>query len=701
MTNYIASRAYELKSRKIASRGLRSIYRNRAKIFLTGLVFCLLTLGALLFVPPLYSSKVVIGFNSQQAASGQKDALLSRAVIVQAINEIGLLNDYVAKTDGRAFGLKFSTNVKINDIDSSTVEKIVLAEQIRRNTDVQLNKSGYGIILNYRDTDPVMSARIANAIAEIYLQNRFKKQQQTSRIFSIWLEEKGRELESKLADAEKELAQLRRQNNFSVLYENGKIIPPEEIQARLLSAKSEKRRLEGRMGAFEEVKDNPDALLRIPDIFNDPLIKSYREQAAILQKQVAELSTRYGERHPKLAKATAALSAVTETMNDEIMVHAQIAAQEKSQLTKKIEELEAGLKELEKAHEDFTAVLGDIAEKERQVGYLKAALHSFTRNNINTVSMVKEDAEIVSRAEIPIYQVFPNRKLFAGLSFVLGSLLAMIICAVSERTNNVVRSMEQLEMLTGLDCLGSVPVAQKMQKNEKTDYIFTAGAMNLAESLRALRVNLHMRQPAQETPPKVITLTSSYPGEGKTTMSSWMARLAARSGQSVIVVDCDLRRPSLSTQFDEGNEKTLVEYLTGQATLREVIKTDHPYDVHTIFAKPVPNNALDLISSLRLQKLILSLRKAYDLVILDSPAALAVSDPVVLSKYADHTIYIVSWNESPQETILGGLKQFEDSGVKNLSLVLNKVDMKGLSRYGYTRPAYYNGNYGSAQVFGG
>ena len=188
-------------------------------------------------------------------------------------------------------------------------------------------------------------------------------------------------------------------------------------------------------------------------------------------------------------------------------------------------------------------------------------------------------------------------------------------------------------------------------------------------------------------------MTSSLPGEGKTTLCAWMARMAARSGERVIVVDCDLRRPALHNAFRIANNATLVDYLTGQMELQDIINKDDKSGLHIITGKPVPTNALDLLSSPKMKKLVASLREMYDLVILDSPTSLAVSDGRVVAQMSDRTLYVVHWGKTARPVVMSGLKQFEDVGYQNIGLVLSRVDIRKHASYGFGDTGHYYSRY--------
>jgi len=304
------------------------------------------------------------------------------------------------------------------------------------------------------------------------------------------------------------------------------------------------------------------------------------------------------------------------------------------------------------------------------------------------------EARVISYATIPRFASYPNKPLFLSLAIAASFFLGIALALLLEKLDNAYKTSLQLENETGYPCFGIVPLALKLDKKKPIgDYILSKPASNVAEAVRTLRMVLNLRSQDPIKRPKVVTITSSLPNEGKTTLSSWMSRVAAKSGEKVIVIDCDLRRPKLHDAFGKKPQNTIVEFLTGRADLDEVIFRDPASGVHAIFARSVPNNALDLLSKQSMKNLIKSLRETYDLVILDSPACLAVSDARLLASESDQTLFAVSWDDTPREVVNAGVKQFADFGYDALAFVLTNVDIRRHSKYGYGDTVYYYSRY--------
>jgi capsular exopolysaccharide synthesis family protein len=183
----------------------------------------------------------------------------------------------------------------------------------------------------------------------------------------------------------------------------------------------------------------------------------------------------------------------------------------------------------------------------------------------------------------------------------------------------------------------------------------------------------------------VVLLASSLPGEGKSSLAVALARQAALSSLNgkVILIDCDLRRPTISGMMGLRAELGLTELFAGEATFDEVVRTDPKTGLHVLPATPGTPNPPELLNSQHMRALLDKLSETYDLVVLDSPALDAVSDARVLAHLADATVFVVQWETTPRMTALGSLKQLVSAGAQIAGVVLHKVNLRKQPRYGY------------------
>jgi succinoglycan biosynthesis transport protein ExoP len=192
---------------------------------------------------------------------------------------------------------------------------------------------------------------------------------------------------------------------------------------------------------------------------------------------------------------------------------------------------------------------------------------------------------------------------------------------------------------------------------------------------------------------KVIAITSALPGEGKTTTAACLAVTMAMTGESVIVVDCDLRRRALDGLFGFSSEKGLVEVLEGTATLEEAIVTDETTGLKLLPLSNRPPSGKDLFSSDAMDKLLDRLRKKFDMIVLDTAPILPVVDTRILARKADVVALLVRWRHTPTKAAQHAVELMNDAGVNLGGSALTQIDLKKQSKFGYGDAGYYYNSY--------
>jgi capsular exopolysaccharide synthesis family protein len=226
-------------------------------------------------------------------------------------------------------------------------------------------------------------------------------------------------------------------------------------------------------------------------------------------------------------------------------------------------------------------------------------------------------------------------------------------------------------------------------------YAVSKPAAAYAEALRSAYTAITLG--ALDQPPKVIMVTSGLPDEGKSTFTASLAALLAKSSpdKRVIVVDCDLRRSSITEALAAaGSDDTLEQYLTDQKRLEEVIKRDETSNVHFIAARRNTPNATEMLGSQTMQRFINTLTEAYDVVLLDTPPVMAVADARVIVPMSDYVIVLIRWEKTPRELAINALKLLRDMR-KRIGVVLSQVNVRRHARYGYGDYGYYYSRYKS------
>src|SRR5262249_34040358 len=253
------------------------------------------------------------------------------------------------------------------------------------------------------------------------------------------------------------------------------------------------------------------------------------------------------------------------------------------------------------------------------------------------------------------------------------------------------RFPEEVERLTDTKVLRIVPDLPGNGRLKPHDLVLREPNSTFAEALQAIRTNL--RFATAGGPPRVILLTSGTAGEATSTLALSRARLAARAGQRAVLIDADMRRPTVATLMKLRPAKGLEDVLSGQATLAEVVVKDEETGFEMIPSRAGASQPQDLLSGPRMSELIHGLRQAHDLVIIDSPPVTFVSDAVIMSGLADFTLYLIRWEATPRETAQAGLMQLRRSGVGAVGVVMTRARLRRHEAYGYGTDT---GSYGTA-----
>ncbi len=698
--------------RPILRRIARILWRRKSMIFSIVLITTLLAWTIAYFLPLQYTARAVIlveetddaayslltGLQQSEDITGaETERLKSRQL---AARVLGLLQNAAARPGEpsprfRSFNLQSEGLEQIEGEYSQPAVSQTL-DALIKNLNVRTQPDKQTVIIEFTAGNPQEAADIANIYAHAYLEQRQRNRMEigtrVEKLFDIAI----RTLREQIRQSEEILyahrARTTLQKETTPLFGlKQKYLSSLYVQLALAEAN-----LAGTQAKLVQL--NKGTARSDPAVLDSPLIQALKKEESRLIRKLAGLSTRYGEKHPRMLDAYAELEEIRTSIRKETgkivksLRQEAIAGQNKVDSLKSLIGIPDTQETTEETEDTQTTETLDALEQEIKVDRRILLRFLETYKLLDRAKLMRgPGAEIISPAAAPSKPSSPGRHRIVLFAAALSLCFSFLLVSVRETMDNTLRTEMQIEQETGYPCHGMIPAIEGLSKMDLADYILSKPSSSLAESIRSLRTALRLRN--GESSPKVITVTSSFPGEGKTTLAGWMGRLAAKSGEKIILIDCDLRRPNVHKVFGKKNEKSLVDYLTDRAKLEDVVLQDDPSGMHMILAQSAPNSAYDLISSAKMEKLIASLRQVYDLVILDSPACLAVSEPRLLATLSDATLYAVFWNKTPRENVREGARQFAGFDYKNLSFVLTNVDVRRHAQYGYGDTAYYYGKY--------
>jgi polysaccharide biosynthesis transport protein len=584
----------------------------------------------------------------------------------------------------------------------------------RGNLRVSLSPNSRIIEVHYRSADPQMAANVVNTLMQTYVENNFKARFESTMQASDWLQKQLVDMQMKVETSQEKLVRYQKEHEILGIDEKQNIITSklDELNKALTAAESERMDKEAFYRLVES--GDPDAIASSAGGLEDSggsqsasqLLGTLQGKQADLKIQVADLNTQFGPSYPKLAQLNNQLKEVDSQIQSEMKkiaskVRGQYmtalqrenmlrdALEKQKQEANKLNESAIEYNLLKRDSETYRTLYEGLLQKLKEAG-VSAGLKS---NNFR----------IVDSARPPLAPIEPNIPRNLLFAFVLGLASGVGLAFLLEGLDNTIRTTEQAQIISGLAPLGMIPLGSKSARegpNPKRLVIASSKEAvelvtqvrpqsQMAESYRALRTSLLLS--SLGSPPKIIMVTSALPQEGKTTTSINCAVVLAQKGVRVLLIDADLRRPSIHKTLGMGPRTGLSNVLTGSTTLEQAItRTSILPNLYVLPAGTPPPNPAELLASTNMRDVLAQLREEYDHVVVDTPPSLSVTDAVVLSPRADAVVLVIRSGHTTKQALRRARDILAQVNAKVVGVLLNAVDLSSPDYYYYYE---YQGKY--------
>jgi len=555
------------------------------------------------------------------------------------------------------------------------------------------------LAISVTSPDPMQAARLANAVADAYLVDKLDTRFEAAKRASAWLSDRLTDLRKQLRESEEAVAQFRSEHG---LFQSGNVTLSQQqlsdLNAKLVDARADAAQKKARVELLDSIQAKGGNLQNLPDISNAGAMPNLRQQAATLSQQQAELLTRYGATHPLVVNVRAQQSDVERAIAAETRRLAASIKNEYELAQSRVASLEQSLREAtgQTSIDDATAIR--LRELERTAAVNKSLFEDFLqRAKITQEQSTFEahEARVISPALPPGAASSPRKGLYLTFTLLIGLFLGVGGAVAKEMLNAGFTTPKQIEDVLGLPLLTSV---SRMEARDLTvdgkvvpipHYPVVKPLSRYSEAIRALRSGIAMTD--VDHPPKVIQLTSTAPGEGKTTIALSLAASAASSGLKVLLIDADLRHPSASRMLNLHKETGLVDLLLGQVNVQDVVRFHEKAGYWVLAAGNKTQNPPDLLGSERMKSLVTGFKQTFDMIIIDTPPAGPVIDPVVVSQLSDKIVLIVRWASTAREMVKQCVQQL--SGHRKIAgVAFNHVNDRQAQKYGKYAYSYYYGS---------
>jgi succinoglycan biosynthesis transport protein ExoP len=583
-----------------------------------------------------------------------------------------------------------SSSAEMTDQQRAALLRSQIIDAAMENITAEAANRATVIGLKFVSTDPALAALGANTLARLYLSEQLESKQTASRRARDFLEHEIERLRATVASAEQAVQDYRRQHGLAGAAPDQQQLT--ELTTQLVTSRAERAQSEAKLRQVERLLTSGADLNQAAQLLDSPVLTELRARELDLNRQRAELSSEYGPRHPQMLNLQAELKTLEERKQGEIKQIAQrlrdevqVARSREAMLQSNIENLKGQLAEHNEAEIGLEALQREAtADRDLLETYINRV------KEISSQQKAQEpDAQVISRAALPDEPTYPRRKLIFGVAFAGALLVGSLAVFGLEALDNTFRSSEQIEDLIGLPALGLVPAIGGLDKRygSPEDYVLENPNSPFGEALRSLRTAMLLT--SMGSPPRTILITSSIPSEGKTSIAMCLARIHAKSGRQTLIIDCDIRRPRLHDLAGVANQSGLSDVLLQHQELNEVISLDERSGAYFVTAGGTVPDPAALLASERMRRLLKEVATRFDLVIIDSPPVLSVSDARVLSQMTDKTMFLVHWGSTRRHDVMMGVKQLIEAGADVAGVVLSRVNVRKHARYGYRDSGYY------------
>ena len=559
--------------------------------------------------------------------------------------------------------------------------------------------------ISFVSTNRNTAAEVANAIANQYIVDQLEAKLEATQAATNWLSVRVDELQDRVEVAENKVADAR----SALAVEQGQSLNITQQQlaalnATLVQARSDTARIQANYIRLRNALEDVDTLDTVSEFRASPVVAEIRRQETDLAAQVITLNASVSQDNPSLVLAKRQLEEVRSQIREQVLEEAKkiVVATQKDFLA--AQEREAALitevRELEQKAFEQSADEGTLRQLEREAQASRALYENFL-NRLREANAQEDletaDARVLSPAEVPLRAQSQQQRRTMLLTMFLGGAIGVGIVVFLDLLNNTFRSPEQLEKISGEAVLGILPsIGSRVKRHAVLKELQDKPNSSLAESIRNLRTSILLSN--VDKPPKVLMFTSSVPQEGKTATAMLTAMTSRQMGKTAIIVDCDLRMPAVSHMIQDADVRPgLLTVIDGTTPINDAIYEEPTSGVHVLTVcggeRLGSINAADVLSSKRFEKLIEALSQRYDLVVLDAPPALVVTDARILSKLVDTVVYAVRWDKTPRGAVLEGLKEMRSVGAPIAGVVMTMVNEARATKYAYDGYNYYKGRY--------
>ncbi|HEV7799387.1 MAG TPA: polysaccharide biosynthesis tyrosine autokinase [Pyrinomonadaceae bacterium] len=560
--------------------------------------------------------------------------------------------------------------------------------------------------IRFIHSDPDLAQKIANTLAEVFVNNNLERSTQGSTKAEDLLAREIASLQTKIRHDQEAQFNYAKSKNLPLVNNtagNLEAVRLATLSGQLLTAENERKNLQAQLEAARKERDP----FSIPDVNTSVRVEKLRDRISALKEKRDALLIIYTPEWPEVQKIDAQLQGLEKELlkaPSEIVTSIQrkyeAAASQENLLRRSYEQQKGTTTQQTRDEIDLLAMTQELESNRQRLNTLVQRQREFQLANGDR----SNEVSIATYSRLPKEPIGPPRFRNIFVAFLLSLVAGIGLAFLLDFLDDTVKSVEDVDRYLQLPALALIPAGRDRGRliglgggapqgpapSDTTALAMISDARSpIAESYRHLRTSLLLSSAGK--PPKTILVTSSQPSEGKTTTAINTAFMLAQTGAEVLIIDCDLRRPRLHAHFGAPNTKGLTNWLSGETDVDSLMQTYTPQpNLKFLTSGPVPPNPAELLGSDEMRKLLGVLTERFAHVVIDSPPAISFTDASILSTMVDGVVLVVHGGRSSRAVVRRAKQQLLDVGAHIFGVVLNNVKVE-------TQDYYYSGYYTSSE----
>ncbi|MET4605074.1 succinoglycan biosynthesis transport protein ExoP [Bradyrhizobium sp. JR4.1] len=589
-------------------------------------------------------------------------------------------------------------------------------ERFEKNRSIKRLGVTYVMEISFTSKDPQKSAKIANAIADAYIVDSLEAKYQATRRASVWLQDRIKELRTQASAAQKAVVDFKTANN--IVDTGGRLMNEQqlaEVNSQLILAHASTAEAKARLDRLNDIlkQEIPDA--NVADALKNDTIVKLRGQYVDMASKESIWAMKYGADHLAAVNLRRQMAEIKKNIQDELKRIQESYKSDHDIAVTREESIKSSLANVVSESQLTNQAQVQLRELDSTAQSYQAMYDNFLQRYMESVqqqSFPITEARVISAATTPLNKSSPKSFIILAASLLGGLMLSFGAALARELVDKVFRTTSQVEDMLGANCIAILPalgaaaapgLGEKMRSGKLTSkgnpqpdllrYVVDNPLSRFAEAVRSVKVAIDLNSIVREN--RVLATTSTLPNEGKSTLSTNLAQLMAHGGARVILVDADLRNPSLSRALVPDAKLGLVDVVAQKALLEDALIVD-PETKLSILPAGTTSRLLhtnEILASKAMHALVTQLRAKFDYVVLDMPPMAPVVDVRVTSAFVDSYVFVVEWGKTRIDVVKHNLRGSPEIHDKLLGVVLNKADTKALARYESYHGRYYYQKY--------